>query len=131
MSMYTSNTGLIRNYINPVLGEVNVQDVDARVVDKFISTLQKTKAVECNGRKPKTEFVTPCTIEKICKLMRCAFERVVRWDMVGKKPFIGTTLPKREQRERAMEVAQLLVQLQKNPALLNLLNSLLNANASG
>ena len=43
LSMYTSNTGLIRNYINPILGDVNVQDVDARVVDKFISTLQKTK----------------------------------------------------------------------------------------
>ena len=84
LSMYTSNTGLIRNYINPILGDVNVQDVDARVVDRFISTLQKTKAVECNGRKPKTEFVTPCTIEKIIKLMRCAFERAVRWGMVGK-----------------------------------------------
>ena len=106
LSMYTSNTGLIRNYINPILGDVNVQDVDARVVDKFISTLQKTKAVECNGRKPKTEFVTPCTIEKIIKLMRCAFERAVRWGMVGKNPFIGATLPKREQRKRAIWDAQ-------------------------
>lgn len=70
LSMYTSNTGLIRNYINPILGDVNMQDVDAHVVDKFISTLQKTKAVECNSRKPKTEFVTPCTIEKIVKLLR-------------------------------------------------------------
>ena len=38
LSMYTSNSGLIRNYINPILGEVNVQDVDARVVDKFIQS---------------------------------------------------------------------------------------------
>ena len=75
LSMYTTNTGLIRNYINPILGDANIQDVDARMVDKFISTLQKTKAVECGGRKPKSEFVTPCTIEKINKLMRCAFER--------------------------------------------------------
>ena len=94
LSMYTSNTGLIRNYINPVLGEVNVQDVDARVVDKFIATLQKTKAVDCNGRRAKTEFVTPCTIEKICKLMRCAFGQAIRWGMVGRNPFIGATLPK-------------------------------------
>lgn len=46
LSMYTTNTGLIRNYINPILGDANIQDVDARMVDKFISTLQKTKAVE-------------------------------------------------------------------------------------
>ena len=102
LSMYTSNTGLIRNYINPVLGEINVQDVDARVVDKFIATLQKTKAVDCNGRRAKTEFVTPCTIEKICKLMRCAFGQAIRWGMVGRNPFIGATLPKREQKKRAI-----------------------------
>ena len=54
LSMYSSNTGLIRNYINPVLGDVNVQDVDARVVDRFIHQLQRTKAVEVNGRSPKT-----------------------------------------------------------------------------
>ena len=102
LSMYTSNLGLIRNYINPVLGEINVQDVDARMVDKFIATLQKTKAVDCNGRRAKTEFVTPCTIEKICKLMRCAFGQAIRWGMVGRNPFIGATLPKREQRKRAI-----------------------------
>ena len=106
LSMCTSNTGLIRNYINPVLGEVNVQDVDARVVDKFIATLQKTKAVDCNGRRAKTEFVTPCTIEKICKLMRCAFGQAIRWGMVGRNPFIGATLPKREQKKRAIGDAE-------------------------
>jgi len=102
LSMYSSNTGLIRNYINPNLGEMHVQGVDARVVDKFIATLQKTKAVECNGRKPKTQYVTPCTIEKITKLMRCAFGQAVRWGLIGKNPFIGATLPKREQKKRAI-----------------------------
>ena len=98
--MYASNTGLIRNYINPIIGEINVQDMDARMVDKFIATLQKFKAVDCNGRRAKTEFVTPCTIEKICKLMRCAFGQAIRWGMVGRNPFIGATLPKREQKKR-------------------------------
>ncbi len=102
LSMYSSNMGLIRNYINPILGDVYVQDVDARVVDKFISKLQKTKAVKSGGREPKTEFITPCTIMKINKLMRCAFERAVRWGMVGKNPFIGATLPKYEMKKRAI-----------------------------
>ena len=101
-SMYASNTGLIRNDINPIIGEINVQDMDARMVDKFIATLQKFKAVDCNGRRAKTEFVTPCTIEKICKLMRCAFGQAIRWGMVGGNPFIGATLPKREQKKRAI-----------------------------
>ena len=102
LSMYSSNTGLIRNYINPVLGDVNVQDVDARVVDRFIHQLQRTKAVEVNGRSPKTEYITPCTIMKINKLMRCAFQQAIRWGMVGKNPFVGATLPKHEAKARAI-----------------------------
>lgn len=102
LSMYSSNTGLIRNYINPILGDVNVQDVDARVVDRFIHQLQRTKAVEVNGRSPKTEYITPCTIMKINKLMRCAFQQAIRWGMVGKNPFIGATLPKHESKARAI-----------------------------
>ena len=35
LSMYSSNTGLIRNYINPILGDVNVQDVDACEDDRL------------------------------------------------------------------------------------------------
>ena len=100
LSMYASNTGLIRNYINPILGDLNVQDVDARVVDKFVHQLQRTRSVEVNGRKPRSEYVSPSTIIKINKLMRTAFQQAVRWGMVGKNPFVGTTLPKHEAKRR-------------------------------
>ena len=33
--MYASITGLIRNYINPIIGEINVQDMDAREDDRL------------------------------------------------------------------------------------------------
>lgn len=102
LSMYASNTGLIRNYINPILGDVLVQDVDARTVDRFITRLQRTKAVTVNGRRPKTEYITPCTILKIKKLMSTAFKQAVRWGMVGKNPFDGATLPRHEQKRRAI-----------------------------
>lgn len=102
LSMCSSNTGLIRNYINPILGDVNVRDVNARVVDKFIHQLQRTKAVEANGRSTTTEFITPCTIMKINKLMRCAFQQAIRWGMVGKNPFVGATHPKHESKARAI-----------------------------
>ena len=41
------------------MGKINIQDVDARVVDKFIATLQKTKVVVCwgmIGKIPKMQF---------------------------------------------------------------------------
>ncbi|MCM1541172.1 MAG: site-specific integrase [Blautia sp.] len=100
--MYASNTGLIRNYINPLLGNQSIQDINRRVVDRFILDLQKTPPVEIPYRHARTEFLTPCTIEKIIKLMRCAFHQAVRWDMIGKNPFEDAILPKKEKKVRAI-----------------------------
>lgn len=102
LSAYTANTGLIENYINPLLGDQIVQDVNRRTVDRFIQQLQKTPPVETPYRHARTEFVTACTIEKIMKLMRCAFHQAVRWDMIGKNPFDDAILQKREKNVRAI-----------------------------
>ena len=39
--MYDSQNSLIYNYINPIIGDMKVQDITTRVVDKHIQTLQK------------------------------------------------------------------------------------------
>lgn len=108
LSVYEANTGLIRNYINPILGEYNVQDINRRVVDRFVMELQKTRPVETNNRKARTEFLPPCTIEKICKLLHCAFHQAVRWDMVPKNPFEDALLPKKEKKTRAIWTAEMI-----------------------
>ncbi len=108
LSVYEANTGLIRNYINPILGEYNVQDINRRVVDRFVMELQKTRPVETNNRKARTEFLPPCTIEKICKLLHCAFHQSVRWDMVPKNPFEDALLPKKEKKTRAIWTAEII-----------------------
>lgn len=95
LSAYSGNTGLIDNYINPILGEYNIQDINRRVVDRFILELQKTAPVNTQFRKARTETLPPCTIEKICKVMHCAFRQAVRWDMIPKNPFDDVLLPKK------------------------------------
>ena len=84
LSIYASNTAMINNYINPLIGNLVVQDINKRTVDKYIQQLQKTAPVNTPYRHAKTEYVTPCTIEKIIKLLRCAFHQAVRWDIIGK-----------------------------------------------
>ena len=106
LSMYTSCVGLIDNYINPIIGDVNIQEITQRSVDGFIVTLQKTAPVGCAYRHARTEFLTPCTIEKIIKLCHCAFRQAVRWDMIAKNPFEDVLLPKREKKHRAIWTAE-------------------------
>ena len=96
VSMYDSQNSLIANYINPIIGDMKVQDITTRVVDKYIQTLQKTPAVNTRTHHAKTEFVTNATIEKIIKLLRCAFKQAVRWELVAKNPFDNVVLPKVE-----------------------------------
>lgn len=100
MSMYDSQTALIANYINPIIGDMEVQDITTRVVDKYIQTLQKTPSVSRKNRKARTEFVTNSTIEKIIKLLRCAFKQAVRWELIEKSPFDNVVLPKTEYKKR-------------------------------
>ena len=94
VSMYDGQTALIANYINPIIGDMEVQAITPRVVDKYIQTLQKTHPVSKRNRKARTEFVSNQTIEKIIKLLRCAFKQAVRWELIGKNPFENTVLPK-------------------------------------
>ena len=98
--MYDSQTALIANYINPIIGDMEVQAITPRVVDKYIQTLQKTPCVSTKTRKARAEFVSNQTIEKIIKLLRCAFKQAVRWELIGKNPFENTVLPKTEYKKR-------------------------------
>lgn len=100
VSMYDSSCALIANYINPIIGHLEVQTITTRVADKYIQTLQKTPSVATKTRKAMTEFLTPANIEKIVKLLRCAFKQAVRWEMINKNPFDNATCPKVEYKRR-------------------------------
>ena len=66
----------------------------------LISALQRTKCPTYKNRYSKTEYMTPANIERINKLLRCAFGQAVRWDIIAKNPFENTTLPKIKRKPR-------------------------------
>lgn len=100
LSMYEGSCATIENYINPIIGDVTVQSITPKTVDKYIQTLEKTKPVVKNNRSALTEFVTPATIEKIIKLLKSAFKQAVRWEMITRNPFNNCVLPKKETKKR-------------------------------
>ncbi len=103
ISMYTSNTGLIRNYIKPIIGKLKLNEVTSRALEQYYKTLQKTPAVQqvCKKKYAKeTSFVTNATIKKIHNLLRSAFTQAEKWDLIEKNPARFATLPKHEAKER-------------------------------
>ena len=75
---------------------------------KSLQTLQKTPAVNTRTHHAKTEFVTNATIEKIIKLLRCAFKQAVRWELVAKNPFDNVVLAKVEYKKRDIWTADMI-----------------------
>ena len=108
LSTYKSNTSLIRNYISPVLGQMKVQDITKRVIDKFYKQLSQTCPVESHGRAPRTKYLTPAMIEKIAHLMASAMKQAVRWDILPSNPTEGALLPKVEYKKRDIWTADII-----------------------
>ena len=100
VSMYCASCGLIDNYVNPLIGNVQVQSITPRTVDMYIKQLQKTRPVDTRTRKATTDFITAQTIEKIVKLLRCAFKQAVRWELIAKNPFDAAIVPRTRYKAR-------------------------------
>lgn len=100
VSFYDSSKALIANYIDPIIGNLEVQSVTPRVADQYVKTLQQTKSVVKRNKQPKSEYHTATNIERIIKLLRCAFKQAVRWEMIAKNPFDLVTIPKAKYKKR-------------------------------
>ena len=103
ISMYTSNTALMKHYISPIIGSMKLNEVTPRVLERYYLQLLKTPAVHTvtqrKGSKEKS-FVAPPTIRKVHNLLRSCFHQAVKWELMEKNPAIYATVPKAEQKKR-------------------------------
>lgn len=92
---YTSKCGLINNYINPELGELLVEKVNKRTIDDFYTKLLKTPSVkQRKGVKPdELELVSPRNVFEIHKVLKCAFNQAIGWEIIDKNPILRATVP--------------------------------------
>ena len=109
LSTYSSNRGLINNYISPFIGSMKLKDVTPRVLEKYYAQLLKTKPVinPVTG-KPKGEFVGTSTIRDVHKLLRNCFGQAVKWEILEKNPALHATVPKHKKQEREIWTADTL-----------------------
>ncbi len=109
MSTYESRKSLIANYVSPIIGDMKLEDVTPRVMDKYYRDLLKVKAVSGKYNKARTEFVTPHTIREIHKVLRNAFNQAVKWEMMSRNPVEHATLPKEDSKTRDIWTAEILL----------------------
>ena len=103
LSVYSGNTGLINNYISPILGSMKLKDVTARVLEKYYMQLLKTPAVVQHSHQQKAKkptCVAPPTVRKVHNILRSAFHQAVKWELMEKNPAMYATVPKAETKKR-------------------------------
>ena len=103
MSVYTGNTGLIEHYISPIIGNMKLSEVTARVLEKYYIQLLKTPAVHRITQKKNAKnagYVAPPTVRKIHNVLRSAFHQAVKWELMEKNPAMYATVPKSETKKR-------------------------------
>lgn len=103
MMTYSSNTGLINNYISPIIGELKLNEISPRVLEKFYQKLAKTPAAKrvTDGKYDSaTRYVEKGTIIKIHKLLKSMFRQAMKWELIEKNPADFAEIPKREPQKR-------------------------------
>lgn len=109
MSTYESRKSLIANYIRPLIGDMKLEDVTPRIMDKYYRDLLSVKAVSSKYVKARTEYLTPHTVREIHKVLRNAFNQAVKWELMTRNPVEHATLPKEEHKTRDIWTAEVLL----------------------
>ena len=111
MSTYDRNTSLIRNYILPVIGDAQLQEVNTRFLEKYYKKLLTIPAVlsPYSGKARKGETVGTSTVRDVHKLIRSCFEQAVKWELVDKNPALYATVPKHKSETRDIWTAETLM----------------------
>lgn len=92
-SFYSSNLGLIKNYINPYIGDRYVRSMTVRDMDAYYTMLLDKPAVVVSGHLDTGAKITGHTVSRIHKLLKSAFSKAVAWDYTAVNPTLGATLP--------------------------------------
>ncbi|MDR1631139.1 MAG: site-specific integrase [Oscillospiraceae bacterium] len=100
LSTYSTNIAFFDNYVNPLIGDESIQTFTAKSADMYFKRLKKTPATETGCHKPRTEFVGPSILQTGYKLLRCAFGKAVKWEIIKRNPFELVDKPKYNYKRR-------------------------------
>jgi len=94
LSTYSSNKALIENYINPLIGDIDLSVINGMFADRFFRDMSKTRYIATVQKTRNTgKTLAPAMLNSINKIMRCAFNQAIRWEIVTANPFTKATLP--------------------------------------
>ena len=93
-STFSTNTGLIRNYVLSIIGDMKLKHANAKRMDEYFTNLREQKGVPLIGKK-KPGLLSDRIIREIHILLKTAFSQGIEWGMVGANPITKSSKPSR------------------------------------
>ena len=107
LSTYDAKRGLIDNYINPIIGDLKLDAITPRTMDKYYKDLLSTKCAQRPYQTKRNDAtVSARNVKEIHKILRCAFNQAVKWELMSRNPVIHAALPKSEPAKREIWTAE-------------------------
>jgi len=95
-SYYRSGINLLNNYVYEYWKSVPITKFTVKSIDDYYTWLvTKCRAASGEG------FVTSSTVNDIHKILRCAFNRAVKWQHIESNPFLNATVPEYKSKVRS------------------------------
>ena len=108
ISTYDNKQALISHYINPLIGDLSIQEITPVMMDKYYQSLLKVKSVTSKYIHPRNEYLSPSIVREIHKILRSAFNMAVKWELITRNPVDMATLPKEKKKAREIWDAETL-----------------------
>lgn len=106
LSTYEHNISRIRNYVNPIIGDIIIQKLTPKTVDQYYEKLKVTEPVNKQNRHAKTLYISDYLIYEIHKLLKCAFGQAVIWEDISKNPFEKVVMKAPDYKKRDIWTAE-------------------------
>ena len=106
VSNYTKVVSMINNYIIPSIGDQKLAEINTRYLEKFYQTLSKMPGRKNPISGKAKEYVSPSTVRDVHKILRCAFQQAVKWELMDKNPAANATPPKYKKEKRNIWTAE-------------------------
>lgn len=100
-SYYGTCESLIRNYIDPYLGEIPLKEITTKRLDQYYTKLLLEPAAEIPGHSEEAR-VSASTVHRVHRLLKSALGKAVGWEYLTRNPALYATLPTCHSNKRAV-----------------------------
>ena len=80
MSTYSGKTGLIRNYIDPYIGDKKLSEITTECLSEYYNDLLSVERVPPANQKKTGKCVAPSGVKKIHDVIRSALNQAMKWN---------------------------------------------------